>query len=316
MKKILISTAIPREGLADLFDRYHVTYPEPDDSGRLNLSEITNEYHGLLAADIAVDKKLIDKAKNLQIISNYGVGYDNIDWEYAAQKNIVVANTPKSVTEATAELAFALLLSLVRRIAECDRKIRTNPDFEWGVMKNLGNTLYGKSLGIIGLGRIGKAVAKRARTFGMEILYHNRQKLQEPEESALEASYLPMSSLLSASDVISIHIPLTPETRHLVGKKEIGMMKNTAFLINTARGPVLDEKALTQALEQKMIAGAGLDVFENEPIIPSKLKQLNNVVLTPHIGTGTIESRIAMAREAAQNLIDFFEGRAVKNRVN
>ena len=249
-----------------------------------------------------IDKEILDAGKKLKLISNYGVGYNNIDIQYARQKGIAVSNTPQSVCNPTAELAMALMLAAARRIAECNLRIRSEKESMWGTMCNLGFGLEGKTLGIIGMGNIGKNVARKAEAFGMNILYYN----QRSEVPGYRKADLP--TLLQQSDFITLHTPLTPATRHLIGKQELAQMKKTAILINTARGAVIDEAALTECLIKREIAGAALDVFEYEPKITEQLYQLDNVVLTPHIGTGTIDARIAMGQEALDNIRNFFAG--------
>ena len=240
--------------------------------------------------------------KRLRLISNYGVGYNNIDTAYAREKGIAVTNTPRSVCNPTAELAMALMLALARRVAECDRRILTEKESLWGTMKNLGASLENKTLGIVGMGNIGKNVARKAEAFGMRVIYYNRRT----EVSGYRR--VPLDTLLQEADFVSLHTPLTTETRHLIGARELSLMKPTAMLINTARGAVIDETALADALRQKRIAGAALDVFENEPHVTDVLYRLDNVVLTPHVGTGTIDTRIAMAEEALANIRNFFQG--------
>ncbi len=315
MKKILVPYPIPKEGLKTLFDRYRVTYLEEKLTNPKRLASIIGDHLGLLAV-ARVDKEVMDNASDLEIISNYGVGYDNIDMSYATSRNIVVANTPNSTTQPTAELALGLMISLMRRIADCDHRLRATPDFRWGLMNNLGHTLHGKTLGIVGLGRIGKAVASRALPFGMKVIYYNRNPLAADFEQQLQVSYRPLDELLRQADVLSLHSPMNAQTRHLIGPAELELMKPDAVIINTSRGPVIDEQALISALKLNQIAGAGMDVFEQEPKIPKELLELSNVVLTPHIGTETDEARIAMAEEASMNFVEYFEGRKISNRIN
>jgi len=259
---------------------------------------------------------VMKNGKNLKIISNYGVGVDNINLRLAYEMGIIVTNTPDTVTEPTAELTFGLMLSVMRRISENDRKLRMHPPLEWGIMKNLGNTLSGKMLGIIGMGNIGRSVARRALAFGMRICYYNRNKLDSVVEKEYKATWVSLPKLLENSDIISVHTPLTDKTRHLIGENEFNQMKDGVFVINTARGPIIDEIAMIKALDSKKIGGAGLDVFENEPKISPELLQMDNVVLVPHIGTGTKETRINIGIVASQNIINFFEGRSPKFVVN
>lgn len=316
MEKILVTYQIPKEGLKDLFEKYDVTYPDKKALSRDEVVSVISQYDGMIAAGIKVDREMLDAAKKLKIISNYGVGYDNIDVKHATKNGVIVTNTPESVTEATAEIAFGLMLSLSRRITECDRRLRQDRNFKWGMMNNLGYTLFGKSLGIVGMGRIGKSVARRAVASGMKVCYHNRTRLPSETEATLSTTYLPLDELLKVSDIISVHTPLTPQTYHLIGEKEFRLLKPTAFIINTARGTVIDEGILVDYLMNGKIAGAGLDVFEKEPAVPEQLLGLNNVVLTPHIGTEAVETRINMAAEASQNIISYFRDGKADNVVN
>jgi len=259
---------------------------------------------------------VMKSGKNLKIISNYGAGVDNINLDLADEMGIIVTNTPDTVTEPTAELTIGLMLSVMRRISENDRKLRMQPPLEWGIMKNLGNTLSGKMLGIIGMGKIGGSVARRALAFGMRICYFNRNKLDDVVEKEHKATWVPLLKLFEDSDIISVHTPLTDKTRHLIGENEFNQMKTGVFVINTARGPVIDEIAMVKALDSGKLGGAGLDVFENEPEISPELLRMDNVVLVPHIGTGTTETRINIGIVASQNIIDFFEGKSPEFIVN
>jgi lactate dehydrogenase-like 2-hydroxyacid dehydrogenase len=264
-----------------------------------------------------MDKDVIDAAKvRVKIIANYGVGYNNVDVDYATKCGIVVTNTPDPVIEPTAELAFALMLASARRIAECDRKMRIPNGLKWGVMENLGQSLYGKTLGIIGMGRIGQALARRALASGMKIVYYNRTKLSPELECHYLTQRLELDELLKTSDVISLNTPLTEDTYHLINYSRLQLMKPTAILINTARGPVIDESALIKALQNGIIAAAGLDVYEFEPFITPELFGLDNVVLAPHNGTGTVDARIEMSRFVSQNIIRYFAGLTDFSRVN
>ncbi len=301
--KILVTYNIPREPFASLPKDWEVTFPDKEALEKEELIRMLPDYEVMLAIfHHPIDKEILDAGKKLKLISNYGVGYNNIDIQYARQKGIAVSNTPQSVCNPTAELAMALMLAAARRIAECNLRIRSEKESMWGTMCNLGFGLEGKTLGIIGMGNIGKNVARKAEAFGMNILYYN----QRSEVPGYRKADLP--TLLQQSDFITLHTPLTPATRHLIGKQELAQMKKTAILINTARGAVIDEAALTECLIKREIAGAALDVFEYEPKITEQLYQLDNVVLTPHIGTGTIDARIAMGQEALDNIRNFFAG--------
>lgn len=316
MKRILVTFPIPKQGLEELMKKFDVTYPEQGRFSKDEIMDMISEYDGILLAGTGLNSDMIQLGKNLKIISVYGAGYDGVDIKAATSAGIVVTNTPDAVTESTAELAFGLILAVMRRIAECDRKLRFESNFRWSMMENLGTNLYGKTLGIVGMGRIGRAVARRAKAFGMDICYYNRRRLDEKIEKELGASYNTLEELLEKSDVVSLNVPLTEETYHLIGKEELDRMKPTAFIVNTARGAVIDEQVLVKYLQEGRISGAGLDVFEHEPKIPQELLKMDRVVLTPHIGTSTLEARTHMAEVASQNIIDYFEGRELRYIVN
>ncbi len=252
-----------------------------------------------------INKETIECAKNLKVISTYSVGFDHIDTEYAKKKKIRVGYTPEVLTDATADLAFSLLLDISRRVSEGDRVIREGKWKEiFGASDYVGIDLQGKTIGILGLGRIGGTLAKRAKAFDMKILYHNRKHVSKSKEKELNAKYVSFEKLVSQSDIISIHVPHTKETDHLFNMKIFKKMKKSAFLINTSRGKVVNEKDLVIALRKKIILGAGLDVFETEPIKKNNpLIKLQNIVLAPHIGSSTKETRMKMAKITVKNLI-------------
>lgn len=305
-KKILITYNLPREGFAELTEHFELIFPKNASFSKTEVLERMAECDALLSMfNFVIDKEIIDAGKNLKIISNFGVGFNNVDFEYARHKGVMVTNTPDPVVEPTAEMAFALMLATARRVAECDRKLRDAASgLKWGVMENLGVGLHGKTLGIVGLGRIGKSIARRAEAFGMKVVYHNRK-----ETEAGNAKYCStLDELLYVSDFVSLNVPLTDETRHLIDADALKKMKPSAILINTARGPVVDELALADALKNRTIRAAGLDVFENEPSVCPQLLALDNVVLAPHNGTATIDARIEMSRFAARNIVNFFDG--------
>ena len=262
-----------------------------------------------------IDAEVIESNPRLNVIANYAVGYNNIDLKTASSRGIHVTNTPGVLTEATADLTWSLIMSLARRVLEGDRLVRTGRWTGWNPTQLLGMDLTGKTLGIIGMGRIGQAVARRAVGFGMRLIYHNRRRLPVRLEKKFEASYMPLSRLLAAADIISLHLPLTPETRHLIDRRVLDRMKSTALLINTARGPVVDEKALVIALKKGKIAGAGLDVFEEEPDIQKGLFTLPNVVLLPHLGSATVETRIKMGFMVIENIEAALKGKRAPNAV-
>jgi glyoxylate reductase len=261
-----------------------------------------------------IDKEVISAAPKLKVISSYAVGYNNIEVEYATQLGIAVCNTPGVLTETTADLTWALILATCRRISESERFLRKGNFKGWEPMLMLGLDVYGKTLGIIGMGRIGQAVAKRATGFAMRIIYYNDVPVSNTLPFA--ATEVDLQTLLKEADIITLHLPLTKETFHLIGKEEFALMKENAVLINTSRGAVIDEKELIKALSEKRIFSAGLDVYENEPDIPQELLALENVVLLPHIGSASIETRTKMALLAAENAIAVMEGRKPPAQVN
>ena len=251
-----------------------------------------------------IDKKMIDSATNLKVISTYSVGFDHIDINHAIKKKIRVGYTPEVLTDATADLAFTLILDVMRRVSEGDKIIRSGKWRQiYGAYDYVGIDLQGKTLGILGLGRIGSTLAKRVKAFDMKIIYHNRKRVSKSREKTLGIKYVSQDKLITQSDVISIHVPHTEQTNELFDAKVFKKMKNTAFLINTARGKIIKEKNLVSALKRKNIAGAGLDVFESEPIGKNHpLTKIPNVVLAPHIGSSTKETREQMARITVKNL--------------
>ncbi len=251
-----------------------------------------------------IDKSVIQAGKQLKVISNYAVGFNNIDVEEATKQKIPVCTTPGVLTEATADLTFALILAITRRIIEADKFTRTGLFTGWAPDLFLGTELTGKTLGIIGMGRIGQAVAKRALGFGMSIVYHSRTDKKLPN-----FDFLSLEEVLIKSDIISLHMPLTSDTTHLIAAKQFSLMKKTAYLINTTRGSVVNEIDLLQALKTRQIAGAGLDVFEHEPKLTPGLIDLDNIVVLPHIGSATVEARTKMAVMAAENAIAIIQGK-------
>lgn len=316
-KKVLVTYKMPIEGYAELLKDFDVTFSKGQSFTEEEVMEVIQEYDALLSMfDFKVTKALIDKATRLKIVSNYAVGYDNVDVNYCTEKGIQVTNTPKPVTQPTADQAMGLLLAVSRNIALCDRKLRTPGALKWGLLENLGLSIYGKTLGIIGMGRIGKALALRATACGMRIVYSNRTRLPLEEEQKYQATWLPFDELIQTSDCISINAPLTPETYHIISEREFEMMKKNAIVINTARGPLIDEEALVRALKKGHIWGAGLDVFELGEVLHPELLTLDNVVLNPHTGTQTFEVRHEMSVIASQNIIHFFEGKEPVFRVN
>lgn len=303
--KILIAHQIPRDPFINMPADWVITFPE---EGKLSFSteeliELIPPYDVLISFFTdPVPNSVIDAAKRLKIISNFGAGFNNIDVAYARSKKIAVTNTPAAVCKPTAEHAMGLMLAVCRRIGEMNIKIRLQKEALWKT-NTLGHTLEGKTLGIIGMGHIGKDLAEKAAVFGMKVIYCNRNT-EVPGYKRVS-----MEELLETADVISVHVPLTAENKHLIGKKEFAQMKASAFFINTSRGAVVDEDALATALETGEIAGAGLDVFEQEPTVNERLYKLSNVVLVPHLGTATYETREAISKEALSNVLNFFAKR-------
>jgi glyoxylate reductase len=256
-----------------------------------------------------VDRAFLDAAgPQLNVIANVAVGYDNVDVPVATERGVLVTNTPGVLTDATADLTIALILMVTRRLGEGERVVRAGERWSWSMFFLLGRGLAEKTLGVIGLGAIGQATARRARAFGMRIVYAAPRRAPAAVEEELGARHLPLDELLGVADVVSVHCPLRPETRHLIDAERLALMHPDAYLVNTARGPIVDEAALVDALTRKAIAGAALDVFEREPEVDPELLELENVVLIPHLGSATIETRTAMGVLAARNVIAVLNG--------
>lgn len=292
--RIAFTTELPKEGFTRL--QGHTLYAPAEEAEVL-----------VSTFDKPVTRAMIESMPHLRLIANFGAGYNNIDLEACRERGIRVTNTPQPVIEPTAELAFALMIDVARRVSEFDRAIRHDNGQPMAVMNNLSHSLYGKTLGIIGMGRIGRSLARRAKASGMKIIYNNRHQLSPDIEALYDARYVDFQTLLQDCDFISLNLPYTPEVHHLIGKPELGMMKRTAYLINTARGAHVDEAALVEALNSGIIAGAALDVYEHEPQISEALKTLPNVVLSPHTGTGTWEGRIAMCENVTDNILAYID---------
>ncbi|MDP3970536.1 MAG: D-glycerate dehydrogenase [bacterium] len=315
---VFITRPIPKNGI-DLIKQYAKVVLRDKDS-IITRAELLA---GIKNADIIVpiltdkiDAKVLDAAPKLKLIANYGAGYNNIDIPAATERGIMVTNTPGVLTDTTGELAVGLMLAIARRIPETEHIMRAGKYPGWGPLMYLGHEVSGKTLGIIGLGRIGNRVAEIANHgFGMNILYHTQKKERDVERS-LGAKKVTLATLLKQSDFVTMHVPLTEETHHMIGKKELKMMKSDAFLINTSRGPVVNEKSLVEALKKNEIAGAALDVYENEPKMAPGLSKLKNALLVPHIGSATIEARSAMAKLAAKNVVAFINKKPLPTLVN
>lgn len=316
--KVYVTRLIPKQGL-DLvrsFAEVKIWEGELPPPREVILEEVA-EVEGVISLlTDQIDAKVMDAAPNLRVISNYAVGYDNVDVEAASERGILVCNTPGVLTDTTADLAFALLVCVARRVVEGDRYVRGGKWRTWGPMLLLGQDIHGATLGLVGLGRIGRAMAKRASGFEMRILYHDIYR-QPDLEKELGLTYNDLETLLRESDFISLHTPLTSETYHLIGVDQFKMMKNTAILINTSRGPVVDEKALYDALLSGQIGGAGLDVTDPEPIdAEDPLLTLDNCLIVPHIGSASVATRTLMATMAAENLVAGLQGRIPPHLVN
>ncbi|MCP3951702.1 MAG: D-glycerate dehydrogenase [Desulfobacterales bacterium] len=316
--KVLITGRLPEAVLAGIETTHTVTLNREDrPMPREQILSQVEDQDGLLCMITdTVDIQLLQRAPALKIIANYGVGFNNIDIDAATERGISVTNTPGVLTDATADITFALILAAGRRVVEGDRYTRDGHFKFWAPFHFLGAEISGKTLGIIGMGRIGKAVARRAAGFEMEILYTGRNRLPAAKENRLNAVYTDMNTLLARSDFVSLHVPLNAQTRHLINADALDRMQPDAFLINTSRGPVVAEAALCEALKRGKIKGAGLDVYENEPAITPALLELDNVVLLPHVGSATIETRTKMARIAADNLLAGLSGQKPPNCLN
>lgn len=323
--KVLVTREIPESGIILLKKRgFQVEINRKDKILSKNelIRKIKDKDALLCLLTDKIDEEILDSANNLKIVSNYAVGFDNIKIDAASKRNIIVTNTPEVLTETVAEHAMGLMLAAARRIVEADKFVRQGKFKSWEPLLLLGQDLKGKTLGILGLGRIGSAVAKRAvNGMGMKVIYFSEQR-DKNFEKEYDALPVKLNELFKKSDFISVHVPLTPKTKHMISFKQFSMMKKNAILINTARGPIVHEKALLDALKNKKIAGAALDVFECEPDIscdldsPLQLKNLDNIVLTPHIASASIETRNKMAMLAAQSIIDIYEGKIPTNIVN
>jgi glyoxylate reductase len=314
--KVLVTRTIPEAGLRLLGD-FDVTVLSEKPPERDELLEAARGASGILSTVTEkVDAGLMDAAGDgLKVVANMAVGFDNIDLDAAGERGVVVTNTPEVLSETTADTAFMLLMAAARRLGEAERMLRAGGWDAWGPMQLLGPDVWGKKLGIVGFGRIGQALARRASGFDLEVAYHDMRRNEEAERD-LRVRYLELDELLQTCDFVSVHAPLTEETRHLVGEKELESMKETSVLVNTSRGPVVDEAALAEALAEGRIFAAGLDVYEEEPKVHPRLLELENVVLAPHIGSASIETRDKMAALAAENLVAVLRGEEPKTPVN
>lgn len=316
--KVFLTRKLPDEVMERLMEETELEV-NPEDRV-LSKEEIINGIKGkdalLCLLTDKIDEEVLSSNPRLKIVANYAVGYNNIDVQSASSLGIPVSNTPGVLTDTSADLAFTLLMAVSRRIVEADAYLRSGEWGGWGPLQYLGPDIHGAVLGIVGLGRIGKAVAKRAKGFGMTIKYWNRTRLSDEEEQREEMEYLPLDELLKFADYVSLHVAFAPETTHLISDREFRLMKPTSVLINTSRGAVVDEKALVRALKDGKIWGAGLDVFENEPSIEEELLTMKNVVLLPHLGSASFATRTKMGMMALENILAAWKGDKIPNLVN
>lgn len=313
--KILVTGIIPEQGLEELKETFDVFY-DPEIETREWILEHLGEYDGLLLMGTKADKELINAGTNLKIITANGVGFDHIDIEYAKSKGIVVSNCPTGVRVPTAEMTIALMLATVRRLYLYDKIVRDGNWVDVSEEKYMGMSLQGKTLGVYGFGRIGSEVAKFAQAFGMKVIYNNLEPLGNELEEKLDVKFVDFDTMVREADVMTLHAPALPSTTGVFNAGVFKKMKNTAYIINAARGVLINQDDLVYALKTGEIAGAGLDVFETEPNIPAELRKLDNVIMSPHAGTGTLEARTAIAQEASKNLISFLQNGKALNQVN
>ena len=310
MARVVVTRPLPEEGILDLVATHEVEILNRMSLDEDELIAAARDAEGLLTLlQDPITERVIEGCPRLKVIAQFAVGYENIDVQAARREGVIVTHTPGVLTDATADLAMALLLAVARRIVEADRYVRAGRFERWEATELMGMELRGRTLGILGMGRIGLAMARRALGFGMDVLYHNRNPANPTEERSVGAQYVSYSELLRRSDVLSLHCPLNVESRCIVNAGAFSMMKPSAILINTARGAVVDEEALVEALERGTIAGAGLDVYQHEPQVHPRLNQLDNVVLAPHLGSATVETRTQMARMCASAILSVLAGK-------
>lgn len=318
MAKIVVTGKIPEVALEKLKKSHEViSWGEETPISRDELLKRVSGANVIVSLlTEKIDEEVLTSAGNdLKAVCNVAVGYNNIDVAACKSKNVLVTNTPGVLTDATADIAMALILMTTRRLSEGERVIRNQDPWAWGMFYMLGSSIQNQTLGIVGMGQIGIATALRAKSFGMKIIYTRRNRLDEKIEKELSAQYVSLDDLLQQSDIVSLHCPYSTETHHLISDAQLSKMKKTSYLINTARGPIVNEEALANALINKTIAGAGLDVYENEPKVNEKLLKLDNVVLLPHLGSATVETRTAMATTAANNALEILSGNKPLNPV-
>jgi len=316
--KVLISQKIFDEAIALVKQYFDVEANQSDTpfSPEILIQKLQDKAGAIILLTDRVDENLLSHCPKLKIVSNVAVGYNNIDVKTCTRRKVMVTNTPGVLDDTTADFTWALLLAMARRLVEADQYLRSSQWKGWGLMQFLGYDVHHKVLGICGLGRIGQRVARRARGFDMQILYTDIVRAVPSVEEELGARFVDKKTLLRESDFVTLHVPLFPETTHYISTTELNFMKPTAILINASRGPVIDEKALVQALKKGKIAGAGLDVYEREPVVESELIEMKNVVLAPHIASASHETRARMAMIAAENLVAGLMGKSPPNLVN
>ncbi|HEY3575757.1 MAG TPA: D-glycerate dehydrogenase [Arthrobacter sp.] len=311
MSRVVVTGRVPEAALELLRAEHEVdAWTGPESIGREELLRRVAGADAIVSLlTERIDAELLDAAgPQLKVVSNVAVGYDNINVPACTERGIVATNTPGVLTEATADIAFGLILMATRRLGEGERLIRAGQPWKWGMFFLLGSSLQGKTLGVVGMGGIGQATARRAKAFGMDIVYQSRSEIDPAIAAELGARRVDLDELLTVSDVISLHCPYGPATHHLIGAEQLSAMKSSTYLVNTARGPIVDEAALAAALREGVIAGAGLDVFEHEPQVHPDLLDLENVTLVPHLGSATVETRTAMAVLAADNTLAVLRG--------
>jgi len=316
--RVFVTRVIPDAGLSLLRERCDVeVWPHDRPPSRDELIERAGDKDAIVCLlTEKIDADVLGALPGVKIVANVAVGFDNLDVAAGTKAGVVMSNTPGVLDDTTADLAFALLMSAARRIPEGDRLMRAGGWGGWGIMQMLGRDVHHATLGIVGFGRIGRGVAKRARGFSMDVVYHDGIRATPEVERALGARFVSLDELLSSADFVTLHVPLLPETHHLIDAAALKKMKRSAILVNTSRGPVIDEAALVEALRSGTIAGAGLDVYEDEPKLAAGLVELNNVTLLPHIGSASIATRDKMAEIAARNVIAFFDGQAPPTALN
>jgi glyoxylate reductase len=319
MARVVVTRMIPDAGLEALRKNHDVfAWAEDGSIPRERLLEVVKGAAAIVSLlNDRIDEELLDAAgPQLRVVANVAVGFNNIDVAACASRGIVATNTPGVLTEATADVAMALILMTTRQLGQGERLIRSGESWQWGMFHMLGHGIQGRQLGIIGLGQIGIALARRAKAFGMTVAYSNRRPVEPAVAAELDATRMDLRTLLTSSDVVSLHCPYSSATHHLIGTEQLEAMRSTAYLINTARGPIVDESALVHALQNDIIAGAGLDVFEREPLVHPGLLRRHNAVLIPHLGSATIETRTAMATLAAANVNAVLNGETPPTPIN